>query len=235
MKNIILEELMSNRDEEYALFQAKLIPGKKQEKVIGVRVPIVRKIAKKYWNTDEGEKFIKKLPHDYYDEDMLHAAMISEEKDYDKCMDEVKAFLPYVDNWAVCDTLLPKAFKIKKSSGRSNKEKLLEEAFKMMESKETYTCRYGIGIIMRYFLDEDYNFKYLEVVSKIKSDEYYINMMIAWCMATALAKQWDDTISIIESNKMDTWVHNKAIQKALESYRITPQQKDYLRTLKRRG
>ena len=222
---MIRDELFKMQDKEYRNFQAKLIPGKTIDVMIGVRTPDLRKYAKELVKKNEYESFLKTLPHDYFDEDQLHAFIISELKDYDECIAYVKAFLPYVDNWATCDQMSPKVFK-------KNKEKLLEEIKVWIKSDKTYTIRFGIGMLMQHFLDEDFKKEYLKWVSEIKSEEYYVNMMIAWYFATALAKQYESTIGYIEKQKLDRWTHNKTIQKSVESYRITDDQKNYLRSLK---
>ena len=223
----LLNKLFENQDKEYASFQAKLMPGIKEENVIGVRLPIARKIAKEYLKDEESKTFLKTLPHKYYDENIVHGMLISEIKDYDTCIEEIERFLPYVDNWAVCDTMIPKVLK-------KNKQDLLKKIKKWSKSKETYTCRFGIKMLMSFYLDEDFKEEYLEIPASVHSDEYYIQMMIAWFYATALAKKWDETIKYLENNKLDTWVHNKTIQKARESFRITDKQKEYLNTLKRK-
>lgn len=222
----IREALFELQDKKYKEFQYKLTPNIPIEKMIGVRVPNVRKLAKKYIGTSEGEEFIKNLPHLYYDENMLHGLLISEIKDYDICVKEVNKFLPYVDNWAVCDITSPKIFK-------KHKKELINEIKKWVKSDKVYVCRFGIEMLMSHYLDEDYNPEYLKMPAQVKTDEYYVRMMIAWFFATALAKQWDTTIPYIKENKLDKWVHNKIIQKARESYRITQEQKEYLKSLKR--
>lgn len=222
----ILDDLFELQDNVYAEFQSKLTPTVPKEKFIGVRVPAARKLAKKYSGTNEAKEFINTLPHDYYDENMLHGLLLSEIKDYDICIKEVDRFLPYVDNWAVCDIMSPKIFK-------KHKNKLIKKIFEWSSSSKVYKCRFGIEMLMKYFLDEDFETEYLKIPASINSNEYYVQMMIAWFFATALAKQWDDTILYIEDNKLDKWVHNKTIQKACESYRITDEQKEYLRKLKR--
>ena len=224
----IREELFNLRDIKYKEFQSKLIPTIAKDKIIGVRVPEVRRIAKKYANTSKSKKFLENLPHKYYDENMLHGLLLSEIKDYDLCLKEVNRFLPYVDNWAVCDIMSPKVFKNKK-----HKEDLINEIIKWSKSSNTYECRFGIRMLMAYYLDENFKNDYLDIVVNIHSDEYYVNMMIAWFFATALAKEWDDAILYLEKSKLDKWVHNKTIQKARESYRITKEQKEYLKSLKR--
>ena len=222
----ILDKLFDLKDETYAEFQSKLLPNIKREKIIGVRVPEMRKLAKEYFKNEESKIFLNDLPHEYYDENLLHGMLISEIKDYNECIKALDKFLPYVDNWAVCDTISPKVFK-------NNKEKLIEKIKDWMSSKETYVCRFGILMLMKHFLDGDFKTEYLEIPANIKSDEYYINMMIAWFFATALAKHWDETIAYIEKEKLDTWIHNKTIQKARESYRLTSSQKEYLKSWKK--
>ena len=226
MKNI-KEELFKLQDKKYRDFQVKLIPGSRIDSMIGVRTPELRKFAKELVKENSYESFLKQLPHKYFDENQLHAFILSELKDYEECISYVKDFLPYVDNWATCDQMSPKVFK-------KNKDKLLIEIKKWIKSKETYTIRFGIGMLMQYFLDDDFKKEYLELVSKIKSKEYYVNMMIAWYFATALAKQYDKVIPYLENNRLDLWTHNKTIQKSIESYRITAEQKEYLRSLKRK-
>jgi 3-methyladenine DNA glycosylase AlkD len=210
---------------EYRDFQSKLIPTVGIEYFIGVRTPDLRKLAKQMAKRPEIEEFLDQLPHGTFDENQLHAFILSEMKDYEKCMDRLNKFLPYVDNWATCDQMSPKIFK-------KHKPELLEQVKVWIDSDETYTVRFAIGMLMEHFLDDDFDISYPEMVAKVRSEEYYINMMIAWYFATALAKQWDAIIPYIENNRLDKWTHNKAIQKSVESYRITPEQKTYLRTLK---
>ena len=222
----IKEKLFKLQDKKYQEMQYKIIPNIDNSTIIGVRTPELRSFAKELIKQDY-KTFLNELPHKYFDENQLHAFIISEIKDYDECISYINKFLPYVDNWATCDQLSPKVFK-------KNTDKLLDEIKIWIKSKETYTIRFGIGCLMQYYLDDNFKEEYLNLVSKIKSTEYYVNMMIAWYFATALAKQYDSTIKIIESNKLDLWVHNKTIQKAIESYRITDKQKEYLRSLKRK-
>lgn len=221
----IREELFALRDEGYAAFQQKLIPGVPAERVIGVRVPELRKLAKRYYKDSEHRQFLQDLPHAYYDEDLLHALLIAEEKDFARCLEETEAFLPFVDNWAVCDIFSPKAF-------AKHKEELLERIRIWAKSEQTYTCRFGIGMLMQHFLDADFDAAYLEIPAAVQSEEYYVNMMLAWFFATALAKQWEATIPYLENKRLARWTHNKAIQKARESYRITAAEKEYLKRLK---
>jgi len=221
----IREELFALRDEEYAAFQQKLIPGVPAERVIGVRVPELRKLAKRYYKDSEHRQFLQALPHGYYDEDLLHALLIAEEKDFARCLEATEAFLPFIDNWAVCDIFSPKVF-------QKHKEELLERIRIWIKSEKTYTCRFGIGMLMQHFLDADFDAAYLEIPAAVQSEEYYVNMMLAWFFATALAKQWEATIPYLENKRLTRWTHNKAIQKARESYRISAAEKEYLKRLK---
>lgn len=224
----IREELFNLSDQKYREFQGKLIPNANKEIMIGVRTPTLKALAKKVISTPQCAEFLKCLPHKYFDENQLHAFIISEIKDFDTCITEVERFLPFIDNWATCDQLSPKVFK-------KHKTELLPYIEKWVKSEKTYTVRFGIGMLLSHFLDGDFNTDYLDTVSSIKSDEYYINMMIAWYFATALAKQYDTAITYMENKRLDIWTHNKAIQKACESYRVTSEHKDYLKKLKVRG
>lgn len=221
----VTEELFNLRDSEYAAFQAKLTPTIEPEKFIGVRLPILRKFAKEYAKDPECSQFMSTLPHDYYDENLLHSVLITYIKDYDICMQELEKFLPFVDNWAVCDTMSPKVLK-------KNKEALLLKIKEWVKSDKTYTIRFGVDMLMSFYLDDDFKPEYLEIPASIRSDEYYVNMMTAWYFATALAKQWDEAVKYIENRRLDRWTHNKAIQKSIESFRVTQEHKDYLRSLK---
>lgn len=220
----IEELLFEHRDVEYAAFQAKLTPSVDKELFIGVRVPQVRKLAKQLAHDPLTADFLQELPHKYYDENMLHSLLISETRDYEKAIEETERFLPYVDNWSVCDILSPKVF-------RKHKPELLEKISQWTGSGETYTIRFGIEMLMSHYLDADFKPEYLDIPAQVRSDEYYVNMMIAWFFATALAKQWDAAISYLEQRRLSAWVHKKTIQKARESYRITDAQKAYLKTL----
>lgn len=218
----IQKQLFELQDMAYRDFHSRLMPDIDKETVIGIRVPMLRKYAKSIAGTELAEKFIKELPHCYYEENNLHMMLITGIKDYDRCLTEIERFLPYIDNWATCDFPAPKCFE-------NHKEDLLPVIKRWIASSETYTIRYGIGMLMRLYLDADFDPEYLELVAEVKSDEYYVNMMIAWYMATALAKQWDAVIPYIEEHRMSDWVHRKTIQKAVESYRITDEQKRYLK------
>jgi 3-methyladenine DNA glycosylase AlkD len=222
-KSKIILDLFNLRDEKFANFNACLLPDTVKENVIGVRTPELKKYAKTIQNPDD---FLQKLPHKYFEENQIHAFLLSDIKDFEKCANMVDAFLPYIDNWATCDQLIPKAF-------GKNTDKLLPWINKWLKSKHTYTVRFAIGLLMRFYLGDKFDLKYAKQVLNIQSDEYYINMMRAWYFATALAKNWNKVISIIENKELDTWTHNKTIQKAIESFRITEPQKKYLRTLKR--
>ena len=219
------ELLFQLQDKSYRDFQSKLIPTIPVETIIGVRIPAIRKLAKEYGKDPESVEFLKQLPHTYYDENILHALLVAEIKDYEVCVKEVEHFLPYVDNWAVCDIFSPKVF-------RKNKDKLIDKIREWTASGQPYTCRFGMEMLMTHFLDEDFRVEYLEIPAAVHSEEYYVNMMIAWFYATALAKQWDAAVGYIEKKCLDPWTHNKTIQKARESYRITREQKEYLKTLK---
>ena len=221
----IRKTLISMQDEKYRVFQVKLFPTVDPETVIGVRTPDLRSYAKKLLKEEGISAFLSDLPHRYFDENQLHAFIISEIKDYGKCMGEVNRFLPYVDNWATCDQMSPKVFK-------KNRPQLLKQIRIWLKSDRTYTIRFAIGMLMEHYLDDAFDISYPEVVAVIRSDEYYVNMMIAWYFATALAKQYDEILPFIENRRLDVWTHNKAIQKAIESYRITPEQKEYLKRLK---
>lgn len=223
----ITEKLLSLSDLKYKEFQCKLMPTVDPETVIGVRTPKLRKFAKELTVQKETETFLKTLPHKYYEENNLHAFLIEQIADFDLCIEESEHFLPYVDNWATCDSMRPKCFK-------KNTDRLLICIERWLNSPHTYTVRFGIEMLMIFYLDEHFDPKYLKRVSKIKSDEYYVNMMMAWYFATALAKQWNSTVTFIEQNVLPVWVHNKTIQKAAESFRITEEQKTYLKSLKRK-
>ena len=221
----IREDLFANQDVKYRDFQSKLTPTIEANTAIGVRTPVLRKLAKAYSKRQDVDEFLADLPHKYFDENQLHAFILSEIKDFDECIGKLERFLPFVDNWATCDQMSPKCFK-------KNHEKLLPYLNKWIKSDDTYTVRFAIVNLMSHFLDDDFDEGYLKLVSDIKSDEYYINMAIAWYFATALAKQYDKTIPYIENKTLDVWTHNKAIQKSIESYRVTAEHKEYLKSLK---
>ena len=224
----IRSELFRLQDTTYRDFQGKLLPTVEPACIIGVRTPELRKLAKRLAGDDVCSDFLRAVPHLYFDENQLHAFLISEIKDFGTCLEAVERFLPYIDNWATCDQLSPNVFKRRHSE-------LLEAVRRWVRSTGVYTVRFGIGMLMQHFLDEDFDLSYPEMVAEIRSDEYYINMMIAWYFATALAKQYDAVIPFLEQRRLDDWTHNKAIQKALESRRLPAERKDYLRGLKIKG
>ncbi|MDY5229660.1 MAG: DNA alkylation repair protein [Eubacteriales bacterium] len=224
----IQKRLFEMQDLKYRDFHSRLMPNIDKDLVIGVRTPQLRKFAAEVSKSGSAAEFITVLPHKYYEENNLHAMLIGHIKDYDATIIETERFLPFIDNWATCDMFKPKIF-------NRNKDKLIDKIYEWIDSDSVYTVRYAIGMLMKFFLDEDFDTKYLDTVAAVKSDEYYINMMIAWYFATALAKQYDDAIKVIENRRLDPWTHNKAIQKAIESYRIDKGTKDYLRLLKIKG
>lgn len=217
--------LFELQDLKYRDFHAKLMPTVNKEKIIGVRTPALRVFAKKYGKTDEAKEYLQILPHQYYEENNLHGLLIEQIKDYDTCLEELERFLPYIDNWATCDMLAVKVVK-------NHLDTFIDEVYRWMESDHAYTIRFGISMLMCYYLEDAFQMEYPEKVAQIRSEEYYVNMMRAWYFATALAKQYDKILPFIEKQKLDVWTHNKTIQKAIESYRITPEQKEYLRGLK---
>ena len=216
--------LLALRDEKNAPFMAKLVPTLPPENILGVRMPDCRSLARELCKEPDIGLFLADLPHRYLDENNLHALILNEEKDYAAVVAALDAFLPFVDNWATCDALRPKAFKNHPSA-------LPDECRRWMRSGETYTIRFGIEMLMTHYLDADFRLEYLEEVSIIKNNEYYVNMMIAWYFATALAKQYEAAVPYLEQRRLGVWTHNKTIRKAIESYRVTNEQKAYLRTL----
>jgi len=218
-------QLISLQDKDYAVFVAKLVPNRPADSVIGVRAPALRKYVSQFSKSPEAEIFLTCLPHRYLEEDQLHASLIAGMKDCGRVIEELNHFLPYVDNWAVCDTMSPKIFK-------KHLPELLPEIRKWIGSKETYTVRFAIGMLMSFYLDEAFDPQYPEMVAQVRSDEYYVKMMIAWYFATALAKQYPTALPYLEQHRLDAWTHNKTIQKSIESFRIAPEQKEYLRTLR---
>ena len=223
--NVISEELFALQDTEYQTFQSKLMPTIPPETVIGVRTPLLRKRAKELAGTPQAESFLHDLPHRYYEENNLHAFLIEQIRDYDTALAETERFLPYINNWAPCDCFCPKVF-------AKHKEELLISIRRWLGSDQTYTVRYAMGMLMRYYLDEDFQPEYLAWVAGVHSEEYYLNMMRAWYFATALAKQPDAALPWLTDRRLDVWTHNKTIQKAAESYRISPEMKQQLRELR---
>lgn len=226
MKNTVSEKLLSLTDVKNADFVAKLTPTIPRERILGVKVPVLKSLGKALYDTDDGTEFIKTLPHYYLEENSLHFFIISNEKDFDKLIDEVERFLPYVDNWTTCDGFSSSTFK-------KNTERLTPYIDKWLLSKEIYTIRFAVSMLLKYYLDDKFTPSVLEKVAKIRSNEYYVNMMISWFFQTALVKQWDFAIKYIEENLLNDFCHNKAIQKSRESFRISDERKAYLKSLKR--
>ncbi len=221
----ITQRLLSLADEGYRQFQIPLMPTVDPKRVIGVRTPILRKLAKELAGTPEAEAFLRELPHSYYEENNLHAFLVEQIKDYDTCIAAIDAFLPYVDNWSTCDGWSPKVLK-------RHPKALLYKIREWMASAHPYTVRYGIGMLQRYFLDDRFCSDYLAWVAAVDREEYYVRMMVAWFFATALAKQYEAALPYIREHRLPEWTHNKAIQKAVESYRVSAQHKAQLRTYK---
>lgn len=221
----IKDRLQALADEDYKAFHSKLIPTVDQNKIIGVRTPALRSFARELYKSGDFEAFLSDLPHEYYEEDNLHGFLIEMTKDFELCINQTETFLPYVDNWATCDMFSPKCFK-------KETEALYDKILQWIKSDKVYTVRYAIGCLMKYYLDENFSEEHLKIVGEIKSEEYYINMMIAWYFATALAKQYEKTICYITERRLDPWVHKKTIQKSIESYRISDEKKAFLRTFR---
>ncbi|MBQ1998672.1 MAG: DNA alkylation repair protein [Spirochaetales bacterium] len=226
----ITEQLITMKDEVYKNFHGKLMPTINPDTILGVRVPLLRKFSNqlnKNLSKEEIERFMSELPHRYYEENNIHAFLIEKINDYDECIAALDKFLPYVDNWATCDMMNPKIFK-------KNTRKLFDKIEEWMSSSHVYTIRFGIGMLMRFYLDDNFSTQYLDMVANIVSDEYYVNMMKAWFFATALAKQYEATLPYIQQNRLDIWSHNKAIQKSIESFRVSKEHKEELRRYKRK-
>ena len=221
----VLERLKELSDEKYREFQAPLVPNISPDLILGVRTPQLRLVAKELKGSPECEAFLKELPHKYYEENLVHFFVVSLIKDFDECITEVEKFLPYVDCWPVSDQATPKCFK-------KNHDKILPYIKKWIASDHVYTARFGMRMLMNEFLDEDFKEEYLELVASKKGEDYYLKMMVAWYFATALAKQYDASVKYIEDRKLNEWVHKKAIQKAVESFRVTDKHKEYLKTFR---
>ena len=221
----VYERLLNSQDKKYREFQIKLVPNISSEVMIGVRTPDMRRIAKEVFNSDERDAFLKELPHKYYEENLVHFFLIAMIKDFDECVKAVDEFLPYVDCWPVSDQATPKCFK-------KNHEKLLPYIKKWIASEHVYTARFSIRMLMNEFLEDDFKEEYLELVASKRGEDYYLKMMVAWYFATALAKRYDESVKYIEEKKLDNWVLKKAIQKAVESYRVTDEHKEYLKTFR---
>ena len=223
----VLERLNEYKDAKYQAFQSKLVPNIPPESILGVRTPDMRKIAKEVSQTAEAEVFLRELPHQFYEENLVHFFLIALIKDFDSCIRETERFLPYVDCWPVCDQSSPKVF-------TKNHEKLLPYVKKWIASDHVYTSRFGMRMLMNEYLGEDFKKEYPALVAAKTGGDYYLKMMVAWYFATALAKQYDACVPFFENGSLETWTHNKAIQKALESFRVTDEHKAYLKTLKRK-
>ena len=223
----ILRRLFDVQDLKYRDFTASLIPNVDRERFIGVRLPELRALAKELRQEGDADEYLTALPHRYVEEDELHSILLSEVRDLDRLLSGLEAFLPHVDNWAVCDALRPKAFK-------KHPTELPARVDKWLASDYPYTVRFGVAVLMTYYLDDRFDRAGMEKVAALRSEEYYVNMMIAWYFATALAKQYDAAIVFLEENRLERWCHNKAIRKALESFRVTDAHKAYLRTLIRK-
>ena len=223
MTEKIRQHLFAMQDIKYKEFHSKLMPTIDPDTIIGVRIPMLRKYAKELFKSNETEEFIRDLPHQYYDENNLHGYIIEQTKGFHECVGQIETFLPYVDNWATCDTMAPKVFK-------KHKQELLVYIEKWICSEEPYTVRFAVNMLMRFFLDDDFDTRYLDMAAGVQMEEYYVKMVIAWYFATALAKQYESTIPYIEKQVLEKWTHNKTIQKARESYRITEDQKEYLKS-----
>ena len=221
----LYDKLVAVSDEEYRAFQVKLVPNIPAEAILGVRTPDLRQIAKEVFESADREAFLKALPHNYYEENLVHFFVLAMIKDFDSCVQGVEAFLPYVDCWPVSDQATPKAF-------RKNHEKLLPYIRKWIASEHVYTARFGLRMLMNEFLDADFKAEYLELAANKKGEDYYLKMMVAWFFATALAKRYEETVPYFEKRRLDEWVHKKAIQKAVESYRVTDAHKAYLKSLR---
>ncbi len=219
--------ILLNANANDAMFQAKLFPTLPPESIHGIKTPILRKYARELACRPDVVDFLESLPHAWFEEKQLHPFILSEMKDYTLCVERIDYYLSYVDNWATCDQISPRIF-------RRHTDELLPWIGRWLHSEHEYAVRFGIRMLMEYFLNERFRVAYLHTVASVSRQEYYIKMMQAWYFATALAKQWDSAIGLIEDGKLDLWVHNKTIQKAIESFRITNTQKDYLRTLRRR-
>ncbi len=222
----ITAELRALSDEKYRSFNAKLVPNVDEGHFIGVKTPELRALAKQLIRDGRAEEFLRELPHEYFEEDQLHAFIISEMKEFKTAAAETDRFLTYVNNWATCDQLLPKVF-------TKHRQELLPYISRWIASGETFRVRYGIGMLMKHFLGKEFEPSYAEKVAAVTSSEYYVNMMRAWYFAEAMAKQYDTAVTFIEQQKLDKWTHNKAIQKSCESRRVPDAVKVYLRTLRR--
>ena len=221
----LYDKLIEEKDDEYKKFQARLVPDIPPETIVGVRTPQMRRIAKEVFESEYRDEFLSDLPHKYYEENLIHFFVVALIKDFDDCVNAVEAFLPYIDCWPVSDQASPKSFK-------NNHQKLLPYIKKWISSQHIYTARFGIRMLMNEYLGEDFKEEYLELVACKKGEEYYLKMMIAWFFATALAKRYNESVQYIENRRLDEWVHKKTNKKAVESYRVTDEHKEYLKSLR---
>ncbi len=220
----IQHKLLEAKDDKYREFQSKLVPNIDPKTIIGVRTPKMREIAKEMFGTAEGNEFLKALPHEFYEENLIHFFMIAMIKDFDQCVKAVEEFLPYVDCWPVCDQSSPKVFK-------KHHRELLPYIKKWIDSEHVYTARFGLRMLMNEFLDADFKTDCLEWAAAKQGEDYYLKMMVAWYFATALAKQYDESVKFLEERKLEPWIHKKSIQKAVESFRVSDEHKAYLKKL----
>ena len=221
----IQERLNALRDEKNAAFLARLIPNLPPESILGARTPDLRRLARELRGTEEAARFLEALPHRLFEENQLHAFLIAEIRDYERCLLAVERFLPFVDNWATCDGLRPKVF-------QKHRSELIEEVKRWLASGDTYTVRFGLGMLMTHYLDAEFRPEFLDWAAAVRSEEYYVRMMLAWYFATALAKQYEAALPVLEQRRLDPWTHNKTIQKAAESFRVPEEHKAILRTLR---
>ena len=221
----VYERLAVCGSEKYRDFQSRLVPNIPKETILGVKTPEMRRIAKEIKGTEEAEQFLTELPHQYYEENLVHFFLIAEIRDFDACVRAVETFLPYVDCWPVCDQSSPKAF-------AKHHDKLLPLIQKWLGSEHVYTVRFGIRMLMNEFLGADFKPEYLAWAAAVRGEDYYVKMMVAWYFATALAKQYDESVVYIEERRLEPWTHKKAIQKAVESFRVSDAHKEYLKTLR---
>lgn len=227
MASSIVQRLFALQDVTYQAFQCKLMPTVDPNVVIGVRMPDLRRLTKQLRNTPESQEFLFRLPHTYYEENNLHGLLLCEDADYSHTIEELERFLPYVDNWATCDLLAPKAF-------RKHPEPLPQQVFQWLQAEHPYTVRFGLGVLLRFYLDDWFQPCYLDWAAQVNWEEYYVKMMVAWYFAEALVKQPEAALPYLLEHRLSPWIHNKTIQKATESFRITPEQKQFLRTLRRK-
>ena len=222
---MIREKLCSLQNKKNAAFVARLIPNIPPETILGVYTPQLRALAREVRGSAEAETFVRQLPHTLLEENALHAFLIESIRNYDTCLFEVERFLPYVNNWATCDSLRPPVF-------RKHRAALLDAVRRWLDSGETYTVRFGLGMLLTHYLDGDFEPRFLDWAADVRSEEYYVKMMVAWYFTTALCKQYDAALPYLREQRLDKWTHNMTIRKAVESRRVTETHKAYLKTLK---